>query len=139
MACLHREHWTEISQLPCAAPSAELGTWDVSLKLTSADVPAQGFANAVYKCHPSHCIVEYFCIRLFTTADFLRNKRPKLILRLTLDFDAGKDTCCRRRRFKVLTECKRARFSMKVAITTQQKFFEIVFHRQPPLLTSNIR
>ena len=25
---------------------------------------------------------------------------------------------------------------MKVAITTQQKFFEIVFHRQPPLLAS---
>jgi hypothetical protein len=33
----------------------------LSLKPTITDVPIQGFANAVYKFQPLHCIIEYFC------------------------------------------------------------------------------
>ncbi len=53
-----------LKSLNCLAQILQLFSerWKRSLKPTITDVPIQGFANAVYKFQPLHCIIEYFCI-----------------------------------------------------------------------------
>ena len=58
---------------------------------------------------------------------------------LSLDFDPGKNTCCGPRCFKVLANCKRAGISVRVAITTKEKLFEIFCHRHLPACKSRLQ